>query len=250
MTLFIILSSGALYFLTFLLISSPFPAFPHTLVHSWCKQPQLERRNPPFSFPAEAILGGLGANPGGSPPSRICWEPRCPAQRSEGLSYPKPRWWGSAVTAVPCRWPGLAAQGRLLDAPWRHQTVLHLTMNTQVSAATCCPPRRKTSPVTSLRCWFSPPALVFGRPRSHVSACWDLADGITKTGVAQSALLPLPSPARVWARLSQAGFGSSARARWHCQELPGEEGCDLLPLKPPAGIACDLHFCFVGESGC
>jgi len=25
---------------------------------------------------------------------------------------------------------------------------------------------------------------------------------------------------------------------------------DLLPLKPPAGIFCDLHFCFVGESGC
>lgn len=54
-----------------------------------------------------------------------------------------------------------------------------------------------------------------GRLRSQGAAptcprC-DLADVITKTGAAQPALLPPPSPIRV--QLSQAGLGSSARAR-------------------------------------
>lgn len=142
MTLFIILSLGTLYFLMFLLISIHFRAFLYTLVHSWCKQSQLELRNCQFCFRAETVPRWCSQWPWGkslrraeAAPTRICSEHPRPTQCYKGLSYPKPRWQGSAPSSrFRCGASGWGLQHRVgcRVLVGNTQTLLYLTTNTQV----------------------------------------------------------------------------------------------------------------------
>lgn len=129
---------------------------------------------------------------------------------------------------------------------------MYLTINPQGFVSLSrpdCPPRLKTSPITSLKggdffffllgaCFQKSPTLTC--PPAGISA-----DVITKTGVAQSALLPPPRalyrPRRSWAEELCPGSPGAAPAS-HIRKERKDAGRDPLPLQPPAGIFCDLHF--------
>lgn len=187
MTLFIISSLGALYFVMFVLISICFLAFLYTLVHSWCKWSQLELRNHQFCFGAQTVtspvaLGQIPVSGWGSPSERGLLGTSMARAVLEGLVPPKTHWQGLCTQlglSWRCPW--------LPHACWRHPDVFvfnHEHPGVCQFDVTDCPPRMKTSPITSWRDGdFSLRRLFSEVPRSHLSARCELAHVIAKRGL-------------------------------------------------------------------